>query len=367
MTVPAGERGTTTVAPRAVRRIAERAAAEALPDGGSVLRGSAGVRGTSARISVGVRLPYPVRADEAARRIRERASARTAALTGLSVPRAEVRVDALSAGPAPVVPEAVEAAPGPDGGRPGPRIRAERRVPAAVLAAVGAMACGLVLADVVAVRCGADPAGWRTAVLDWAATHGPADSAVRTGGTVAALAGAWLLGCALLPGLRRRLRMAAPGPGVRAALDREAAARILRERVLGVPGVVRARVTVRRRRAGVRAGVGYGDPAEVRAEAVRVLDASLLELGLTRPPALRVRVRREAGLAPEPEKSVEPVQPVPSAVEHPEAAGRVDAVTGQDTVSGQDAAGRSDAAVDGAPGARDGRDARDSLRDGGEA
>ncbi|MFJ9311694.1 DUF6286 domain-containing protein [Streptomyces cyaneofuscatus] len=359
MTVPAGERGTTTVAPRAVRRIAERAAAEALPDGGSVLRGSAGVRGTSARISVGVRLPYPVRADEAARRIRERAAARTAALTGLSVPRAEVRVDALSAGPAPVVPEAAEATPGPDGGRPGARIRAERRVPAAVLAAVGAVACGLVLADVVAVRFGDAPAGWRTAMLDWAATHGPADSAVRIGGAVAALAGAWLLGCALLPGLRRRrLRMAAPGPEVRAALDREAAARILRERALGVPGVVRARVTVRRRRAGVRAGVGYGDPAEVRAEAVRVLGAALPELGLARPPALRVRVRREAGLPPEPEKSVEPVESVesvPVSVERPEAARRADAVTGQS------ATGRSDAAVDGAP------DARDSLRDGGEA
>ncbi|MFE8974756.1 DUF6286 domain-containing protein [Streptomyces cyaneofuscatus] len=362
MTVPAGERGTTTVAPRAVRRIAERAAAEALPDGGSVLRGSAGVRGTSARISVGVRLPYPVRADEAARRIRDRAADRTAALTGLSVPRAEVRVDALSAGPAPVVPEAAEATPGPDGGRPGARIRAERRVPAAVLAAVGAVACGLVLADVVAVRFGDAPAGWRTAMLDWAATHGPADSAVRIGGAVAALAGAWLLGCALLPGLRRRrLRMAAPGPEVRAALDREAAARILRERALGVPGVVRARVTVRRRRAGVRAGVGYGDPAEVRAEAVRVLGAALPELGLARPPALRVRVRREAGLPPEPDKSVESVESVPVSVERPEAAGRADAVTGQD------AAGRSDAAVDGAPDARDARDARDSLRDGGEA
>ncbi|MFI7236740.1 DUF6286 domain-containing protein [Streptomyces cyaneofuscatus] len=352
MTVPAGGRGTTTVAPRAVRRIAERAAAEALPDGGSVLRGSAGVRGTSARISVGVRLPYPVRADEAARRIRERAVARTAALTGLSVPRAEVRVDALSVGPAPVVPDAVEVAAGPDGDRPGPRIRAERRVPAAVLAAVGAAACGLVLADVVAVRFGGAPAGWRTAVLDWAATHGPADSAVRIGGAVAAVAGAWLLGCALLPGLRRRLRMAAPGPGVRAALDREAAARILRERALGVPGVVGARVTVRRRRAGVRAGVGYGDPAEVRAEAVRVLGAALMELGLARPPALRVRVRREAGpLPPEPEESVE--RPARSdAVTGPDAAGRADAV------KRSDGTGRPDAAVDGAPGASDASDGR---------
>ncbi|MFC8725590.1 DUF6286 domain-containing protein [Streptomyces bacillaris] len=299
MTVPARERGTTTVAPRAVRRIAERAAAEALPGGGSVTRGSATVRGASARIAVDVRLPYPVRADEAAQRVRERAEARTSALTGLSVPRAAVRVDALAvtapdvaAPEAPVVLEAVEA---PEV-VPGPRIRAERRVPSAALAAVGAVACGLVLADVVAVRLGGAPAGWRTAVLDWAAAHGPADSAVRIGGAVAALVGAWLLGCALLPGARRRLRMGAPAPELRAQLDRTAAARILRERALGVSGVVGARVGVRRRRARVRLVVGYGDPEEVRSEAVRVLDAGLAELGLARTPVLRVgvQVRRDA-------------------------------------------------------------------------
>ncbi|WP_435286073.1 DUF6286 domain-containing protein [Streptomyces bacillaris] len=300
MTVPARERGTTTVAPRAVRRIAERAAAEALPDGGSVTRGSAAVRGASARIAVDVRLPYPVRADEAAQRVRERAEARTSALTGLSVPRATVRVDALTvtapdvtAPEAPVVLEAVEA---PEV-VPGPRIRAERRVPSAVLAALGAVACGLVLAVVVAVRLGGAPAGWRTAVLDWAAAHGPADSAVRIGGAVVALVGVWLLGCALLPRARRRLRMGAPAPELRAQLDRTAAARILRERALGVSGVVGARVGVRRRRARVRLVVGYGDAEEVRSEAVRVLDAGLAELGLARTPVLRVgvQVRRDAG------------------------------------------------------------------------
>ncbi|GFN09202.1 hypothetical protein Smic_77580 [Streptomyces microflavus] len=249
------------------------------------------MRGASARIAVGVRLPYPVRADEAAQRIRERAETRTAALTGLSVPRAEVRVDALSVAAPPPVPEAEPGPPGDKDGS-GPRIRAQRRVPAAVLAVVGAAACGLVLVDVIAVRFGGSPAGWRTTVVDWAAAHGPADTAVRLAGVGAALVGAWLLGCALLPGLRRRLRMAAPASEVRAALDRTAAARILRERALGVPGVVRARVSVRRRRARVRAGVGYGRPEEVRAEVVRVLGASLLELGLHRTPALRVRVRR---------------------------------------------------------------------------
>ncbi|MGW4219150.1 DUF6286 domain-containing protein [Streptomyces bacillaris] len=301
MTVPAGERGTTTVAPRAVRRIAERAAAEALPGGGSVTRGSATVRGASARIAVDVRLPYPVRADEAAQRVRERAEARTAALTGLSVPRAAVRVDALTVATASAVvtrgaPGDVDAVEAPEV-VPSARIRAERRVPSALLAVVGAVACGLLLADVIAVRLGGAPAGWRTAVLDWAATHGPADSAVRIGGAVAALAGVWLLGCALLPGSRRRLRMGAPAPEVRAQLDRTAAARVLRERALGVSGVVGARVGVRRRRARVRIVVGYGDPEEVRSEAVRVLDASLAELGLARTPVLRVgvQVRRDAG------------------------------------------------------------------------
>ncbi|MEW1612546.1 MULTISPECIES: DUF6286 domain-containing protein [unclassified Streptomyces] len=317
MTVPAAGRGTTTVAPRAVRRIAERAAAEALPDGGSVIRGSAAVRGASARIAVEVRLPYPVRADEAAQRVRERAETRTAALTGLSVPRAEVRVDALSVGASPAVPETSgvsEVGPGPHS-RSGSRIRAQRRVPAAVLAAVGAGACGLLLVDVAAVRFGGAPAGWRTAVLDWAAAHGPADTAVRLGGALAALAGAWLLGCALLPGLRRRLRMVAPAPEVRAALDRAAAARILRERALGVPGVVRARVSVRRRRVRVWAGVGYGGLEEVRAETVRVLGASLPELGLRPTPALRVRTRRAPG-----RRSLEPVPSEVSGAAHSGAA-----------------------------------------------
>lgn len=314
MRLPAGGRGTTTVAPRAVRRIAERAAAEALPDGGAVLRGSAAVRGTSARIAVGVRLPYPVRADEAARRIRERAESRTAALTGLSVPRAEVRIDALSVRPAPAAREPADAeSPSPggagqaaaygaehaarDGGRGG-RIRAQRRVPAALVATVAAAACALLLVDVVAVRLGSAPAAWRTSVAGWAAAHGPADAVVRVGGVFVALTGAWLLGCALLPGSRRRLRMAAPAPRVRAALDRTAAARVVRDRADAVPGVARARVRVRRRRVRVLAGVGFGTPQDVRAELIRVVAASLPELGLARTPALRVRVRREAHWRP---------------------------------------------------------------------
>ncbi|MFD4023347.1 DUF6286 domain-containing protein [Streptomyces sp. NPDC058576] len=303
MTVPATGRGTTTVAPRAVRRIAERAAAEALPDGGAVTGGSASVRGASARVTLRVRLPYPLRADETAGLIRDRARSRTAALTGLSVPHADIRIDALSVRPVPpareptggeqpgadATPRGVEDA-ARSGGRGG-RIRAQRRLPAAVTAAVGAVGCALLLVDVVAVRLGGTPAAWRTWLVDWASTHGPADAAVRVCGALAAMTGVWLLGCALLPGLRRGLTMAAPAPGLRAALDRTAAARIVQDRTAAVPGVVRVRVRVRRRRVKVRAGVGFGDPEQVRAEVVRVVGAALPELGLARTPALRVGVR----------------------------------------------------------------------------
>ncbi|MFH9134143.1 hypothetical protein [Streptomyces sp. NPDC017524] len=231
MTVPAAGRGTTTVGPRAIRRIAERAAAEALPDGGAVTRGSASVRGASARVTVGIRLPYPIRADEAAERIRERSRTRTAALTGLSVPHADIRIDALSVIPLPptrepsddVPPGADEAEHTVRSSGPGGRVRAQRRIPAALTAAVLAMSCALLLLDVVAVRLGGTPAAWRTWLVDWASTHSPADMAVRVGGVPAALTGAWLLGCALIPEYRRGLPMAAPAPRLRAALGRSAA------------------------------------------------------------------------------------------------------------------------------------------------
>lgn len=307
MTVPAAGRGTTTVAPRAVRRIAERAATEALPDGGAVTRGSASVRGATARVTVGVRLPYPIQADEAAGRIRERARTRTAALTGLSVPHADIRIDALSVLALPPGRKPSDGEPpGPDdaagaakhtvrrSGRGG-RIRAQRRIPAVLTAAVAATGCALLLVDVVAVRLGGTPAAWRMWLVDWVSTRGPTDTAVRVGGVLAALTGIWLLGCALLPGHGRRLTMAAPAPLLRAALDRSAAARVVQDRAATVAGVVRVRVSVRRRRARVLAEVGYGDPEQVRAEVLRVLATTLPELGLARNPALRVstRVRRE--------------------------------------------------------------------------
>ncbi|MEU1026257.1 DEAD/DEAH box helicase, partial [Streptomyces sp. NPDC005904] len=92
MSVPAADRGATTVAERAVRRIAERAATEALPPGEvQAARGAAAVRGRRARVSVAVTLPYPTVLDDAGERVRSHVADRTAGLTGLVVPSARVR------------------------------------------------------------------------------------------------------------------------------------------------------------------------------------------------------------------------------------------------------------------------------------
>ncbi|MFJ9623147.1 DUF6286 domain-containing protein [Streptomyces sp. NPDC101181] len=148
--------------------------------------------------------------------------------------------------------------------------------------------------DIIAVRLGGAPAAWRTTLVGWAAAHGPADTAVRAGGVLAASAGVWLLGCALLPGLRGRLPMASPTSQVRFALDRAAAARVVRDRLSAVPGIVRARVRVRRGRFRVLVTVGFGVPEQARAEAERVVRAGLPDLGMVRTPAVRVRIRQAA-------------------------------------------------------------------------
>ncbi len=89
---PAAERGHDDGGERAVRRIAERAATEALAPGEvEVRRGSAVVRGRRAEVGVTVALPYPAVLDEAGERVRSHVADRTARLTGLAVPSARVR------------------------------------------------------------------------------------------------------------------------------------------------------------------------------------------------------------------------------------------------------------------------------------
>ncbi|WP_447035198.1 DUF6286 domain-containing Asp23/Gls24 family envelope stress response protein [Streptomyces sp. DSM 118878] len=305
MSGPAAERGSTTVADRAVRRIAERAATEALGPGEvQVGRGSATVRGRRARVGVTVTLPYPAVLDEAGEHVRSHVADRTALLTGLAVPSARVRVRGLRVreraeqGARETSVEAAQAAEFRSR-----RPWSERRAPVAVPAFLFAAVCGLLLYDVVSVHAaGRAPARWRTRSLEWLSAHGP-DSAAWPGLVIAVgvlVLGAWLLVLAVTPGLRGRLPMAAPA-GVRATVDRRAVALLVRDAVSDVPGVGPVRVDVGRRHARVRAGLRFGARESARVAVVEAAEESVAACGLARPLRVRVRVRTEPAWSPPPE------------------------------------------------------------------
>ncbi|WP_399891378.1 DUF6286 domain-containing Asp23/Gls24 family envelope stress response protein [Streptomyces sp. BBFR51] len=326
-TAPA-ERGSTVVADRAVRRIAERAATEADLAGrrARVTHGTATVHGRRADVSVDVRLPYPATLGETGERVRGRMAERVAELSGLTVRSATVRVQSLSADRA--APPSRPA----DADSPCGRARrpwSARRAPAAVAALVAAAACATLLYDVLSVHL-ADrrPADWRTGAVDWLATHGPGDAPVVAGGAVAAVLGAWLLCLALTPGLRGVLPMApVPGRGgQRAVLDRTAAAELVRDAASAVPGVTRVRVRCGRHRVRVRAHLAFGDRPTTRAAVRTATDTTLTTLGLPRPLTPRVTLRtdphwRPPGAGPasgrttttEPRPAPEPAPPHPTA------------------------------------------------------
>ncbi|AOW89768.1 hypothetical protein TPA0906_15040 [Streptomyces olivaceus] len=318
-TAPA-ERGRTVVADRAVRRIAERAAAEADLAGrrARVTHGSAAVRGRRTDVSVDVRLPYPAALGEAGEQVRGRMAERVAELSGLTVRAATVRVQSLAPDRSPA-PQPPPDADGPTGGR-ARRPWSARPLPAALVALVGAAASGALLYDVLSVHL-ADrrPASWRTGAVDWLATHGPGDTAVVAGGAVAAVLGAWLLCLALTPGLRGVLPMA-PVPGQRrqrAVLDRTAAAELVRDTASAVPGVTHVRVRCGRRRVRLRAHLAFGDRATTRAALRTAAGTALAGLGLARPLRPRVALRTEPhwrppGTDPAPAAPTAPPPPAPT-------------------------------------------------------
>ncbi len=115
-----------------------------------------------------------------------------------------------------------------------------------------------------------------------------------TGASVAVALGLWLIVLALTPGLRDLLPMRRDRPGVRAALDRTAAAMVLRDRAVEVSGVQSVRVRMGRGRVGVRAVSHFRELDDVRADLDTVLSTGIKELGLARQPSLSVHVRRPA-------------------------------------------------------------------------
>ncbi|MCX4403721.1 DUF6286 domain-containing protein [Streptomyces sp. NBC_01764] len=167
-----------------------------------------------------------------------------------------------------------------------------RRIPAALVASVILVAAAVALFDVVAVRAGRPVAAWRRHLADELATRPLDDVWVLTGAAVAAALGIWLIVLALTPGLRHWLPLRSPAPGLRASLDRDGAADLLRDAAMRVPGVSTARVRVRRHRVKARADIRFREPQQVKDDLTAVLDQERDQLVLARPPRIVVRVRQ---------------------------------------------------------------------------
>ncbi|MEU1472148.1 DUF6286 domain-containing protein [Streptomyces sp. NPDC005761] len=174
------------------------------------------------------------------------------------------------------------------------RFWSARRIPAAITALVVLGGAGLLLYDVAAVRADHPAMQWRRSLANELAERRLDDVWVLTGASVAVALGLWLLVLALTPGLRDLLPMRQGRPGVRAALDRTAAAMVLRDRAVEVAGVQSVRVRMGRGKVGVRAVSHFRELDDVRADLDSVLSTGIRELGLARQPSLSVHVRRPA-------------------------------------------------------------------------
>ncbi|GAB2775894.1 DUF6286 domain-containing protein [Streptomyces chlorus] len=172
------------------------------------------------------------------------------------------------------------------------RFWSARRIPAGLLALLLLVVAAAFLYDIAAVRAGRPAMSWRRELAHQLARRPLDDIWVLVGAGVAAVLGLWLLLLALTPGLRSLLPMRRTHPDVRAGLDRDAAATVLRDRAMEIAGVRSVRVRVTRRRADVRAVSHFRELDDVRADLRAVLADVVRRMALSRPPVLAVRVRR---------------------------------------------------------------------------
>ncbi|MEU9114274.1 DUF6286 domain-containing protein [Streptomyces sp. NPDC048483] len=167
-----------------------------------------------------------------------------------------------------------------------------RRVPAGIVALLLLGAVGLLLYDVAAVRAGRPAMAWRIWLAHQLATR-HLDSPWALGAAAAAmLIGIWLIALAVTPGLRQVLPMRRTAPGIRACLDRSAAALVLRDRAMEVAGVQSVRMKVGRRKAKALAYAHFRELDEVRGDLDTALGDGLAQLGLAHGLHLIVHVRR---------------------------------------------------------------------------
>ncbi|MFD4020751.1 DUF6286 domain-containing protein [Streptomyces sindenensis] len=304
--IPAAARGTTTVSARAVARIAQQAATET-PNAVGTARGTATVRGQRAEVSVRLALPWPADLGRGAGEVQRHVAARTGELTGLSVRVPKLRVVRLQrpadAGATAVFGATAQAAEG----RAPRRWWSARPTPVVVAALLGAVAGGLLTADVASVRLlGRAPATWRTDLVDRLAGTSPAAGSVTAAAAAMVVAGLWLLLLACTPGLRKRHVVAGFSARRSIALDRAAVTSVVRDRVLDTDGVDSVRVRVGRRRVRVRADLAFGDRAAAREQACAAAREALADCRPNRPLRVRLRLRTTSTWAPTP-PSPEPV------------------------------------------------------------
>ncbi|MCX4822187.1 DUF6286 domain-containing protein [Streptomyces sp. NBC_01142] len=178
-----------------------------------------------------------------------------------------------------------------DGGRNG-RFWSARRVPAALLALLVLGGAGLLLYDVAAVRADRPAMYWRRAAAEHLAQWRLDNVWVLVAAGAVMALGVCLIVLAVTPGLRALLPMRRHREDVRAGLDRDAAAYVLRDRAMEVSGVQSVRVRMGRTKVSVRAQSHFRELDDVRADLDTALGTGISELGLERPPALAVRVAR---------------------------------------------------------------------------
>ncbi|MFE0380576.1 DUF6286 domain-containing protein [Streptomyces inhibens] len=178
-----------------------------------------------------------------------------------------------------------------DDGRTG-RFWSARRVPAALVALVLLAAAGLLLYDVASVRAERPAMAWRRRLAGELATRHLDTPWVLAAAAVAVVLGIWLIVLAVTPGLRQVLPMRPVAPGIRAGLDRSAAALVLRDRAMEVAGVQSVRMIVTRRKATAHAVSHFRELDAVRGDLDTALGEGLRQLGLAHRLGLTVDVRR---------------------------------------------------------------------------
>ncbi|MEU2332039.1 DUF6286 domain-containing protein [Streptomyces sp. NPDC013172] len=172
------------------------------------------------------------------------------------------------------------------------RFWSPRRAPATLVALLTLVVAGAFLYDIAAVRAHRPAMRWRLELAHRLAEQPLDGSWVLMGAGAAAALGLWLLTLAVTPGLRDVLPMRPIHPDVRAGLRRDAAAAVLRDRALEIPGVRRVRVRLHRTSADVLAISHSRDLDEVRSDLEATLTGAIHALGLAREPELTLHVLR---------------------------------------------------------------------------